>query len=244
VIKIKHIVQFSGGAASAYVAKLVIDKFGKENTILLHHDTKAEDPDTYRFLEQISNYLDHEITDVSDGRSLWELIEDTHCIPNYFMPFCTQTLKLKPAEKFYKSLSEPFIQYNGFGPNEWKRVAKAMPRAEIAGRQLKCLLYERNINDEQVKDTIRHTWKICLPNAYRFLNHNNCIPCWKGGKGHFYQIWLHYPKQFKQAIEAEKSTEYIRFKDETLEELAKKWKAGNMDNLFDDDAGIPCMCAD
>ena len=144
----KHIVQFSGGAASAYVAKLTINEFGKDNVILLHHDTKAEDPDTYRFIDQVSNYLDKEILDVSDGRSLWEVIEDGNCLPSHFIPFCTQVLKLKPAERFYKTITESFVTYNGFGPDEWKRVAKATARSRIEGRSLCCPLYERNIKNE------------------------------------------------------------------------------------------------
>jgi 7-cyano-7-deazaguanine synthase in queuosine biosynthesis len=36
----KHIVQFSGGAASSYVAWLIAQKEKKEDITLLFHDTK------------------------------------------------------------------------------------------------------------------------------------------------------------------------------------------------------------
>lgn len=241
----KHIVGFSGGAASAYVAKLAINEFGKENVILLHHDTKAEDPDTYRFIDQVSNYLDKEITEVSDGRSLWEVIADNHCLPSFHIPFCTRDLKLKPAEMFYKTLKgQEFITYNGFGPDEWKRVAKAVPRSELEGRKLRCLLYERNISNEIVKKTIMNEWKICLPNAYKYLSHNNCIPCFKAGKPHFYKVWLYYPERFQKAIEMEELIGYQVFHDNSLSELGNMWQQGKAENLFDDNAGVPCMCAE
>lgn len=46
----KHIVSFSGGIGSYMTAKRVVERQGKENTILLFTDTKTEDEDLYRFL--------------------------------------------------------------------------------------------------------------------------------------------------------------------------------------------------
>jgi 3'-phosphoadenosine 5'-phosphosulfate sulfotransferase (PAPS reductase)/FAD synthetase len=110
----KHIVKFSGGAASAVVAKLVIDEFGHDDVILLYSDTKSEHPDADRFRDQVCKFLGHEMTVVADGRDIWELIDDSHTLPGQFMPFCTQLLKQRPSERFLKSLGEDFISYLGF----------------------------------------------------------------------------------------------------------------------------------
>jgi 3'-phosphoadenosine 5'-phosphosulfate sulfotransferase (PAPS reductase)/FAD synthetase len=96
----KYIIQFSGGCASSFVAKWVVDTYGKENVILLFHDTKAEHPDAYRFRKQVSEFIGVPITEVSDGRSLWELIWYNHALPSHFIPFCTRMLKQEPAERF------------------------------------------------------------------------------------------------------------------------------------------------
>ncbi|WP_018703506.1 phosphoadenosine phosphosulfate reductase family protein [Anaeromusa acidaminophila] len=244
----KHVVQFSGGAASAYVAYLVSQRVSKEDIILLHHDTKAEDPDTARFINDVSTYLDIPITECSDGRSLWELIDQYQALPSNMMPFCTQALKQAPAEKFYTSLrkaSIPFITYNGFGPEEWSRVQKATMRAEMANRKVRSLLFEENLLNADIKAIIQQEWKICLPNAYRFMKHNNCIPCYKAGKSSWKKVWKYYPDEFAKAVAREESTGHTVFKNISLIELALEWERGSI-SLFDEDEedyGIPCMCA-
>ena len=90
----KHIVMFSGGAASAYLAKLVVDERGADNTVLLHTPVYAEHPDADRFRKEVSEFIGVEITEQADGRSLWELIADYNALPSHFMPFCTQQLKI------------------------------------------------------------------------------------------------------------------------------------------------------
>lgn len=252
----KHIVQFSGGAASALVAKMVVDKFGKENVILLHSDTKAEDLDTYRFIEHVSNFLDVPITDASDGRSLWQVIEDEHCLPSSFIPFCTRILKQEPADRYLKSLDCQYTLYNGLGMEEWKRVAKAQARAGIMDRKLVCPIFDAKISNQHVKNIIRNEWKICLPNAYKTLEHNNCIPCFKAGQGHFRKVWQYYPEEFAKAVAMEELIGHTVFKKIirlfptkvvekiSLTELEQKWRrGGEMDNLFGND-GIPCMCSE
>ena len=243
----KHIVQFSGGAASAYVAWLVANEFGKENTILLFHDTKSEHPDADRFRKQVSEFIGVPITEVSDGRDLWEVIKDNHCLPSSFIPFCTRVLKQEPAEAFYKELDKQGIEYtlyNGLGVEEIGRVQRSIVRGEVAGRTVRCLLAERNISDKEVKRTIRDDWRICLPEPYLYLSHNNCIPCFKAGKGHFYKVWQHYPEQFERAIQMEELTGHTVFKDTSLAELAEFWAQQDINQPLDfGDEGVPCMCA-
>ncbi len=242
-----HIVQFSGGAASSYVAKLVAEEH-PDNTILFFHDTKAEHPDAYRFRRQVAEYIGLPITEVSDGRSLWEVIYDEHCIPQERMGFCSRILKIEQAEKYYKNLhesGEEFVLYNGFGITEWSRVQKATIRAELSGHKARSLLCERMIPDYVVKQTIRDRWRICLPETYKHLKHNNCIPCFKGGKGHFFKVWKYYPEQFAKALQAEKDIGYTVFEDISLEELVEKWRVTENQNEFDqwEEESMPCMCA-
>ena len=98
----KQIVMFSGGASSAYTAKLAIDKYGKENITLLHTPTYSEHETADIFRERVSNFLDVPITIQEDGRDLWQLIEDNNCLPSFHIPFCTTQLKIKQTDKFFK----------------------------------------------------------------------------------------------------------------------------------------------
>lgn len=240
---LKHIVQFSGGAASAYVAWLLAQQYGKENTVLLFHDTKTEHPDANRFRKQVSEFIGVPITEVSDGRNLWELIEYKKCLPSQFIPFCTEILKQKPAERYLKGQMD-YILYNGLGMEEWRRVQRATIRAEALGRKLICPLFERRISNDEVKLIIRDEWKICLPQPYQHLEHNNCIPCFKAGKGHWYKVWKYYPEQYAKAVQMEEKIGHTVFKDITLAELGRQWETtkGQVEFDFADDA-VPCMCA-
>jgi hypothetical protein len=238
-----HIVQFSGGAASSYVAYLIA-KEHPDSTILLFHDTKAEHPDAYRFRRHVADNIRLPITEVSDGRDLWQVIEDNHCMPNSFIPFCTRVLKLEPGEKYLSQLKEPYLLYNGFGPDEWQRVQRSTIRAEAQGRTVKSPLFELGITSDQAKRIIREEWRICLPEPYQYLEHNNCIPCFKAGKGHWYRVWKYYPEQFQKAKKMEKKIGHTVFKDTSLEELERVWELtkGQLEFDFGDD-GIPCICA-
>lgn len=238
---------FSGGASSSYLAKLVIDEYGKENTILLHTPTYAESPDADRFRNEVAKYLGMEITVQADGRDLWTLIEQENCLPSFHIPFCTTELKIKQSRKYWNSLKKQGIDFTvhfGYGAKEYQRVQKQLVRLQAEGFKSRYIIHGKQISDDFIKDTIRREWKICLPETYRFLTHNNCIPCWKGGKGHWVAVAKYYPEQFERAMKLEKKIGHTVFKDCTLEDI---WEGVQTERLqlgmFDDDYGIPCMCA-
>ena len=241
----KHIVQFSNGGGSTWVAWWTLQNFPKNDVILLNHDPKAEHKDSKRFQKQVSEYLNHPITEVSNELGLWELIKEQDCLPSHFIPWCTRILKIEQGEKFYKTLDEEFILYNGFGADEWQRVQKATVRAEVLGRTVRSPLHEQGLTGDYAKEIIRNEWKICLPSPYKYLKHNNCIPCFKAGKWHFRLVAKHYPSEFMKAIEAEEFTGHTVFKDCTLKQLFDEVQEGKKQlEIVDEDYNIPCMCAD
>jgi hypothetical protein len=239
----KHIILFSGGANSSYVAWLVAQKQKKEDIILLHTPTYSEHPDADRFRNQVSKFLDIPITVQADGRDIWQLIRDHHCLPSDFIPFCSSELKSEEASIFYKTMTEKFIVYLGFGLGEWRRAQTSIARLAVQGIESKYPLLEQDKLDPQIKDIIRNEWRICLPEPYLYLNHNNCLPCFKGGVPHFYQIWKYYREYFNKAVEAENLIGHTVFKDKSLTEYSKLWEA--QQPLFnDEDFDMrPCMCA-
>ena len=89
----KHIVSFSGGMGSFAEAKSCVDKYGKENVILLFSDTKTEDTDLYRFMDEVVAFLQCELIVLADGRTIWELFEDSKFVGNSKMDLCSQKLK-------------------------------------------------------------------------------------------------------------------------------------------------------
>ncbi|HAQ41550.1 MAG TPA: hypothetical protein DCM73_12460 [Clostridiales bacterium] len=161
---------------------MVINKYGKENTILLHTPTYAEHETADAFREQVSNYLDVPIMIEEDGRSLWQLIEDYSCLPSFHMPFCTQQLKIGQTDKFLRRIAEEVNVHYGFGIDEYRRIQKVMARLLSKGYNTEFLAYKSGISNEQIKTIIKEEWKIELPQPYKYLQHNNCIPCFQRWK--------------------------------------------------------------
>ena len=238
----KHICLFSGGASSAYMSYLVAQEHGKD-TILLHTPTGAEHPTADIFRQRVAEKIGLPITEAGCGETLWELIGWKKCLPSQFIPWCTQVLKHIPAEKFYKGIGDDFILYIGYGPDEERRLQKQTARFEVAGYKVKYPMFDRKITSEEAKRIIRDKWGICLPDPYKYIKHNNCLPCFKGGESHFYKVWKFYPEYFKKAIEAEELTNHTVFKTHSLKELATIWAKNESIDLFDADESIPCLCA-
>lgn len=246
----KHIVLYSGGAASAYVSYLVLQEQDKKDVILLHTPTLSEHKDAERFRLEVARYLQHPITTWGDGRDIWQLIDDNNCIPGQFIPFCTTQLKQKMSDEYYKyldSIGEDYIVYLGFDIDEWRRIQKVQARFDSIGRKVKFPLWEKKIGKDEPKRIIKNEWEIQLPKAYDHLKHNNCIPCFKAGKRDFYLYWRHYREEFDKAVKAEEKIGYTVFKDTSLKDLAKVWEHNArfecaQVNLFDDEDNTPCEC--
>jgi hypothetical protein len=237
----KHIVLYSGGASSAYTARLVAHKYPND-TILLHTPTYSEHPDADRFRDQFAEFLGLPITVQADGRNIWQLMDDEHCLPSDRIPFCSRILKTEQAAKYYKGLGEEFIVYLGFDGTEWRRAQRTLARLANQGIEARYPLIENNVSSEEVKEIIKNELKICLPQPYLYLNHNNCLPCFKGGKAHFYQIWKHYPEYYEKAEKAEYNINHSVFKGITLTQLREQWQAQTP--MFEDNEDLrPCMCA-
>lgn len=96
----KHVVMFSTGAGSAWLAKYVVDKYGKENTIVLITDTKWEDEDNYRFMKEVADYVGIEITEKSDGRNPEDIFRKDNYFGNFGTAPCSKELKMKQTFLF------------------------------------------------------------------------------------------------------------------------------------------------
>ena len=240
--EMKHIVKFSGGAASAVVAKIVLDRHGKNDVILLYSDTRSEHPDADRFRAQVCDFLGKEMTVVADGRDIWQLIDDSHTLPGNFMPFCTQRLKQRPSDRFLKTIAEEYTCYLGFTVDEIRRAQRSAARSAANNELVGFPLLDEGITASECKRIIKEDWRICLPEPYKYLQHNNCIPCFKSGSKKYWKlIAKHYPEQFEMACQKEEMWNYTVFRDFTLRQI-KEMSDQEID-LFPEMDTTPCMCA-
>lgn len=242
----KHVVLFSGGLSSAYAAYLISQKEDKKDIVLLHTPTYSENHDADIFRHQVARFLNLPITEWGDGRNLWELIEENSCLPSHFIPFCTRIMKQEMKEAYYRyldSIGEEFIEYVGYGVDEWRRVQKAQARNEAIGRKVRFPIFENKISGDEIKRIITGEWNIPLPSAYKELNHNNCVPCFKAGKGSWKVYWKSNREQFEKAAECEEKIGHTVFKDVSLKELSKKWESEQEEeDLQVSFSELPCEC--
>lgn len=143
-------------------------------------------------------------------------------------------------------MKEEFILYNGFGVEEYRRIQRTFARAFKLNRIIKSPLYDLRIKNQEIKRIIREEWKICLPEPYKYLNHNNCIPCFKSTSEKYWnKIWKYYPESFEKAKRAEEKIGHTVFQEYSLAEYEKFWisRGCQMDMFEEEFDNLPCMCA-
>ncbi|MFG1995230.1 hypothetical protein ACGFJ7_35175 [Actinoplanes sp. NPDC048988] len=119
-----HVVQFSGGIGSWATAMRVAEEHGTDNLILLAADTKAEDPDLWRFVADAGAHLGVNPVIVADGRTPWQVFADQRFVGNSRIAPCSVHLKQKPCRRWLTKNADPerTVLYVGIDWNEQRRV--------------------------------------------------------------------------------------------------------------------------
>lgn len=204
VKKMKHVVLFSGGVQSAYVAYLVAQKEKKEDIILLFAEPHSEDGDNARFRKEVADYLDLPLVETDSGTTIWELLDKKKIFPNIFRLFCNDLLRIRPLRRYLSRYRhDEYCQYLGLGFEEERRLARAKARDAQRNVQTRYPLVEQNIPKKIIIPTIENEWKIRIPQTYKIKPHANCIPCFLGGRRDFFLCWKFYPKRFARFKEYE-----------------------------------------
>lgn len=83
--------------------KRVAAKYGTERLIHLFTDTKSEDEDLYRFIDEAVADIGGTLVRIADGRTLWELFADERMIGNTRADICSRVLKRDLARDWLMS---------------------------------------------------------------------------------------------------------------------------------------------
>lgn len=194
----KHIVLFSGGLGSYFTTKRLIENgIPKEDIILLFTDTKVEDEDLYRFLDDAEKKLEIPITRFSDGRDIWQVFKDVRYLGNSRRDPCSRVLKRELSREFVKQFGpKNCIIYLGFDWTEIHRLEKAIEAWKPY--QIDAPLCNAPYIDKNDMKRMIEEDGIRLPRLYELqFQHNNCGGgCVKAGIGHFAHLLDVFPERF------------------------------------------------
>lgn len=187
-------ISFSGGLGSA-VSALAAHEAGFEFT-LLFADTKIEDEDLYRFVDDVSSAVGVPVTRLCDGRTPWQVFEDKRYIGNTRTAHCSSELKTKPIKTWLDqnaAVDEPLVL--GMDWSEQDRIDRAVAR--WSPRPVISLLNELNVwRPDYAKILARFSIK--PPRLYDLgFTHNNCGGfCVKAGKKQFALLKNVFPERY------------------------------------------------
>mgnify|MGYP003128831367 FL=1 len=205
----QHIVMYSGGLGSWATAKIVIERYGTENTTLLFADTLIEDEDLYRFLDEGAKYLGVEFTRIAEGRTPWEVFHDTRFLGNSRVGNCSKILKREFIHKWIKKRYKPdeCIMYLGIDATEEQRLIRAQKWWDpyvVESPLTEPPFYDYATLKKWLEDA-----GIELPSLYKLgFAHNNCGGfCVRSGQGQFAHLLKVFPERYAYH---EKKEEEIR----------------------------------
>lgn len=130
-----HLVNVSGGNASAVCLFRVIERFGADNVIARFADTKSESLDTYRFIDDVERAAGVPILRLADGRTKWDVFHEKAMLtaPKEQGGGCMASweLKRKMLEAHSAKVASPesCVIYIGFSKQELDRVGRLVVAA-------------------------------------------------------------------------------------------------------------------
>lgn len=214
----KHIVFFSGGIGSFFTAKRVIEKYGKDDVVLLFTDTKIEDADLYRFMDDASKHFGVPVTSIEDGRTPWEVFKDVRWLGNSRLAQCSHMLKQKTALDWIADNYSPeeCILYLGIDWTEAHRKKAPVKNWNPYKVEFPMCDAPYITKIEMIADL--SSVGIKIPRLYELgFSHNNCGGmCVRGGQGHFINLLNKLPERFEFMVGFEKEMQEYLGKDVTF----------------------------
>lgn len=197
-MNIKHLIQFSGGIASAYSAKLVLDRFSRDETAIVFADTKMEDEDLYRFVDDMERVLCHPIIRLADGRTPWQVFFDVRFLGNSRVDPCSKILKRELLAKWKRDNAPSAINYVGIWWDEKHRLDNLNNHPKNTQAWDSPLLWDGWHYQRDAFDWLEAVG-VERPRLYRLgFPHNNCGGfCVKAGQVEFRRLLMTMPDRYR-----------------------------------------------
>ena len=219
----KHVVMFSGGAASWATAKRVAERHGTDDLTLLFADTNTEDADLYRFLHQAALNVGGELVILENGgRDIWDVFYGWGTkgfLGNSRVAHCSFELKQRPSNEWLEKNCdvESTISYVGIGYHEAHRFER-IKELRAPWRYEAPLCEPPFLTKQDIFDWMREEG-IEPPRLYGLgFAHNNCGGgCVKAGHAHWEHLLRTLPEVFAEW--------------ERKEEEFRQWQSSNVSIL-------------
>lgn len=203
----QHIVSFSTGLSSAITVERVIARYGVENTHIVFMDTKIEDEDNYRFMNEVKKRWP-KITVLAEGRTPYEVAKDAQIIPNNRIAPCTFKLKIelfrKWVERFRGDVTKQYPNatiHIGYDFTEVHRCKATSNAYNRLGWMVDYPLLWKPYEFRDYSVVSRDDWGIEPPRMYVMgYSHANCGGrCVKQGQGDWLRTLINFPERYAEA---------------------------------------------
>ena len=187
------VVMFSGGIGSWAAAKRVTG-----DMVLLFADTRTEDEDLYRFIEEAAENVGAPLVCIQDGRDIWQVFKDVKFMGNTRVDPCSRILKREIADRWIAEHYTPGTVRIVVGI-DWTEIH----RFERMRQRKKPWVYEAPLCESPLvtkPDMMLMAREEGLrpPRLYDYgLPHNNCGGfCVKAGQAQYKLLWENMPERY------------------------------------------------
>ena len=193
-----RVVLFSGGAASWAAAKRTVLAHGADAVTLLFTDTRTEDEDLYRFLDEAAADVGAPLVKIADGRDIWQVFRDVRFLGNTRADPCSRILKRDLSRAWIADNAPDATVVLGFDWTEMHRAERAAKAWAPTVTEFPLTEPPYRLKAEVLAELTARG--IDPPRLYRMgFEHNNCGGgCVKAGIGHFAQLLRVFPARFAE----------------------------------------------
>lgn len=190
----RKVVWFSCGAASAVAAKLAIDAYGDDCTVVYCDTLASEHPDNARFFNEVEHWLGRKIEVIRSEkyRTIDDVFEKTRFMASRLGARCTTELKKLPREAFQDSRDTHIFGYTAEEERRASLFEEYNPTLSV-----EWILIDRQVTKQRCLGVIEQAG-IALPQMYQLgFDHNNCPGCVKSSSpGYWNKVRRHFPETF------------------------------------------------
>lgn len=200
-----HVCHYSGGLSSHLAAHRIIEEVGASKCVLLFADTKSEDADLYRFIEEGAAALGCELVRICEGRTIWQVFRDVRFLGNSRVDPCSKILKRDMLDAWCRARAPEatsVIGYTVCEPERWERYHARCPRSRAP------LMEAPTLRADEVPGEFAALFpNIAPPDLYlKGAKHNNCGGgCVKAGQKHFDWLRQNLPNVYAEWEREEES---------------------------------------